>query len=98
MLWHRLALFALSSHFFCVIPDYGDFQDGFLHFEMLIEALAYLMNGEKLPEKFKDHQLSGRLAPYRELHIGGDMLVMYAIEDDIIYLLRLGTHAEILGM
>jgi mRNA interferase YafQ len=68
------------------------------HFEALVEALGCLMSGDALPERFRDHGLSGRLAGYRELHLGGDMLVLYAVEHEVVYLLRLGTHAEILGM
>lgn len=67
------------------------------HFRDLIEAISSLMNGEELPRKFSDHELSGRLKSYREFHIGGNLIVMYKIENDVIYLLRLGTHAEVLG-
>ena len=67
------------------------------HFEMLIEALSLLINNKKLPEQFLGHRLSGRLQSYREFHIGGDFVVMYKIENDIIYLLRLGTHSEVFG-
>ncbi|ADV47077.1 type II toxin-antitoxin system YafQ family toxin [Nitratifractor salsuginis] len=73
-------------------------QMGDKHFQSLIEALSCLMEGKPLPSYCRDHPLKGRLAGYRELHIGGDLLVLYTIEDEVIYLIRLGSHAEILGM
>ncbi len=68
------------------------------HFEMFVDALSYLINEKKLPAKFKDHQLNGKLKSYREFHIGGDLLVLYVVEEEVIYLFRLGTHAEVLGL
>ena len=68
------------------------------HFDALIDALAALSKGDSLPEQYRDHALKGRLANYREFHLGGDLLVLYSVENDIIYLIRLGTHADILGM
>ena len=65
------------------------------HFSSLIEALSLLIDGKELPKKFLDHELSGRLKSYREFHIGGDLIVMYKIEDDVIYLFRFGTHSEV---
>jgi mRNA interferase YafQ len=68
------------------------------HFESLVTALSHLVEERPLPARFRDHALSGRLAGYRELHIGGDLLLMYAVDGEVVYLLRLGTHAEILGL
>ena len=68
------------------------------HFEMLVNALSALVENKRLPALFKDHQLNGKLSAYREFHIGGDLLVLYVIQEDVIYLFRLGTHAEVLGL
>jgi len=68
------------------------------HFESLIEALNCLKESKQMPKYFREYELSGRLKGYRELHLGGDLLLMYVIKDEVIYLLRMGTHAEILGM
>ncbi len=67
-------------------------------FQSLVEALTFLINEEPLPPMYRDHALSGRLSGYREFHIGGDTIVLYAVEDGVIYLLRVGSHAEVLGM
>jgi len=67
------------------------------HFESFIDAISLLANKQELPAKYRDHQLKGSLSKYREFHIGGDLLVIYVIEDEILYLLRIGTHSELFG-
>jgi len=67
------------------------------HFQKFINAISILANGKSLPAEYKDHQLKGELSKYREFHIGGDLLVIYTIEDGVIYLLRMGTHSELFG-
>ena len=32
---------------------------------------------------------------YKEFHVGGDLLVIYCIEDDILRLTRIGTHSQL---
>ena len=56
-----------------------------------------LANGERLPEKNKDHALSGDYSGYRECHITPDWLLIYEIENDelILYLTRTGTHSDL---
>jgi len=67
------------------------------HFQSFINAVSILANDEILPSEYRDHQLKGELSKYREFHIGGDLLIMYVIENDILYLLRIGTHSELFG-
>ena len=67
------------------------------HFQSFIDAISLLANKKNLPKEYKDHQLKGEFFKYREFHIGGDLLIMYVIEDDILYLLRIGTHSELFG-
>jgi mRNA interferase YafQ len=49
----------------------------------------------QIPPEAKDHNLIGNYAGFREYHVGGDILVIYCIEDDIIRLTRIGTHAQL---
>ena len=62
--------------------------------EKVIELLA---NEEKLPEKYKEHNLSGDYKEFRECHILPDWLLIYKIEDDnlILSLSRTGSHSDI---
>ncbi len=64
----------------------------------LIEVLALLAEGNPLPAKYKDHQLSGNLSDFRECHIEPDWLLMYQIYDDILIIsaTATGSHADLL--
>jgi len=57
--------------------------------------IASLLRKELLPKEAKDHKLRGEWADFREFHIGGDMLVIYALDDDFVYLTRMGTHTQL---
>ena len=61
---------------------------------IIIDTLA---KGESLPEKNKDHALSGNWSNYRECHIAPDWLLIYKIEEDILILTltRTGTHSDL---
>ena len=65
--------------------------------DILTEIIKKLANGEELPAKNKDHQLSGKLSNYRECHITPDWLLMYEKDDETLYLylLRTGTHNDL---
>jgi len=64
---------------------------------LLTEVIKKLANGEKLPEKNKDHSLLGEYARCRECYITPDWLLIYEIADDelILYLTRTGTHSDL---
>ena len=60
-----------------------------------INYLSLLLEGKALPFEARDHGLIGNHSGFREFHIGGDLLVVYYIEDNIIRLTRIGTHSQI---
>lgn len=64
---------------------------------LLTEIIKKLANGEQLPEKNKDHALSGDFSECRECHITPDWLLIYEIEGEnlILYLTRTGTHSDL---
>ena len=66
---------------------------------LLDDIIRALSRGEKLPEKNKDHNLSGNWAGHRECHILPDWLLVYRIDDDVLVLtlVRNGTHSDIFG-
>lgn len=70
-----------------------------LKIELLEDVVATLAMGEPLPEKKKDHALSGNWAGHRECHILPDWLLIYRIEDDVLVLTlaRTGTHSDLFG-
>ncbi len=64
---------------------------------LLTEIIKKLARGEQLPEKNKDHSLSGDYVGCRECHITPDWLLIYEIDNGelILYLTRTGTHSDL---
>ena len=68
-----------------------------LNIELLDEIIRALSRGETLPEKNKDHELTGDWTGHRECHIQPDWLLIYRIEDDVLVLTlsRTGSHSDL---
>ncbi len=70
-----------------------------LRISLLDDVITALAMGESLPEKNKDHALTGNWTGYRECHILPDWLLIYRIDNDVLVLTltRTGTHSDLLG-
>lgn len=70
-----------------------------LKIDLLENIVTLLALGEPLPDKNKDHALSGNWAGHRECHIQPDWLLVYRIEENVLVLTltRTGTHADLFG-
>lgn len=68
-----------------------------LDVSLLEDIIAKLALGESLPEKNRDHALSGNWNGYRECHILPDWLLIYKLEDNVLILTlaRTGTHSNL---
>ena len=65
---------------------------------LLPEILKLLLVDQPLPEKNRDHALSGDWTGYRECHVKPDLLLIYRKPDaDTLRLARLGSHSELFG-
>lgn len=60
-------------------------------------VVELLLEGEVLPEKYKDHILVGNWTGHRSCHIEPDWLLIYFIENDelTLTLARTGTHSDL---
>lgn len=65
---------------------------------LLNAAINTLLIPALLPPKNKDHPLSGNHAGERECHITPDWLLIYRVNDDELYLVRTGSHADLFGI
>ena len=61
----------------------------------LVEVLYLLNNDQSLPEKYRDHALTGNLQDFRECHVKPDLLLIYRQVDEVLELARLGSHSEL---
>lgn len=70
-----------------------------LKIDLLEQLVASLADGISLPDKNKDHALTGNWIGHRECHILPDWLLVYRIEDDVLVLTlaRTGTHSDLFG-
>lgn len=65
----------------------------------LEDVITKLAQGIPLPQKNKDHALSGIWSGHRECHVQPDWLLIYRIEDDVLVLTlsRTGSHSDLFG-
>ena len=61
------------------------------------EVLYHLAHDRPLPDKYRDHALSGEWVGCRDCHVKPDQVLIYHINGDTIELHRPGTHAELFG-
>ena len=71
-----------------------------LDLSLLDDVISTLRQGKALEEKYRDHELKGKLKGFRECHIQSDWLLIYLIENDILTLTLVdtGSHADRLDM
>ena len=65
--------------------------------ELIQSVIDILAIPEALPEKNRDHNLTGNYANKRECHILSDWLLAYRIEGSELVLYRTGTHSDLFG-
>jgi mRNA interferase YafQ len=70
---------------------------------VLEDFLVPLIMGIPLTDKYRDHKLTGEWEGFRECHLKPNLLLVYQVvrqneDNDLLWLVRLGSHAEILGL
>jgi mRNA interferase YafQ len=68
-----------------------------LDISFLDNIIRQLAIGEPLPEKNRDHALTGRWTGHRECHILSDWLLVYRVDNDVLVLTltRTGSHSDL---
>ena len=62
----------------------------------LLAAVSLLAADTTLPEKFRDHPLTGEWTGHRDCHIKPDLVLIYRVPDgETLELVRLGSHSEL---
>ena len=58
-----------------------------------------LSKGEKLPDKYRNHPLKGKLEGFYDCHILPDWVLIYKIEKEklVLLLFDTGTHSDLFG-
>ena len=65
--------------------------------DKLFEIIEILADGNQLPAKYRDHELTGNYKDTHECPIEPDWLLIYEIREDILVLMlnRVGSHSEL---
>lgn len=64
--------------------------------DMLFPVIEMLLKDEPLPERFRDHGLSGSWSGFRDCHVRPDLVLIYAkFSPGTLTLTRLGSHSEL---
>jgi mRNA interferase YafQ len=65
---------------------------------LIAHVVSALASDNPLPEKNRDHSLSGEWRDHRECHLKPDLLMIYRKPDaHVLQLVRLGSHSELFG-
>ncbi len=64
---------------------------------LLEEIIQRLAEEQPLPDRCRNHRLSGEFSRCWECHITPDWLLIYAVDDGelILYLMRTGSHSDL---
>lgn len=62
---------------------------------LLQNVIDILRIPENLPEKNKDHNLTGNYSGFKECHIQSDWLLIYRQNGEYLELVRTGTHSDL---
>ena len=74
------------------LKKYKHQKDILLELQKIIELLA---RKKPLQSKHRDHSLIGDWVSHRECHVRSDILLIYKVEDDTLFLSRFGSHSEL---
>ena len=77
--------------------DYKRMKKRGCDMEMLEKIIDTLLAEQPLPERCRDHGLTGNYTGFRECHILPDWLLVYAVDKGKLILTasRTGTHADL---
>ncbi len=67
----------------------------------ILDTIKMLADGQDIPDSMNPHKLIGDYQGFMELHIEGDLLLIWLEFDDegveVIHLVRVGSHSELFG-
>lgn len=65
----------------------------------IVEVISLLAEGKKIPQEMRPHKLIGNYEGCMELHIEGDLLLIWIEQinplEELIILTRIGSHSEL---
>jgi mRNA interferase YafQ len=62
--------------------------------DKIFDVMALLIWGEPLPERCREHKLSGDYEGLTDCHIEGDWVMLYRKSDEKVVFYYTGTHSD----
>ena len=75
-----------------------DKKSGLYHdedFELLKMMIIDLQNEQEIDEKFKRHPLKGNMKGFESIHLKGDWILIFKVDDEFLNLIMLGKHTQV---
>jgi mRNA interferase YafQ len=66
--------------------------------DKLETVVNILQAREQLPARCRPHPLRGIWAGHWDCHVEPDWLLLYKVTDDVLILVRTGSHADLFGL
>ena len=64
-------------------------------FELLKMMIIDLQNEQEIDENFKRHPLKGNMKGFESIHLKGDWLLIFKVDDEFLNLIMLGKHTQV---
>jgi mRNA interferase YafQ len=64
-------------------------------FELLKKIITNLQNKQKIDEKFKRHPLKGIMKGFESIHLKGDWILIFKVDEKFLNLVMLGKHTQV---
>lgn len=63
--------------------------------KLIGDAIDLLAADETLPDRYRDHDLTGKWFGYRDCHLKPDLVLIYRYLPETLQLIRPGSHSEL---
>jgi len=63
--------------------------------DLIIDIIVKIICEEPLPERCREHGLSGNYDGFAECHVKGDWVIIYLFCDEGVVFTRTGTHSDL---
>ena len=75
-----------------------DKKSGFYNeedFKLLKIMILDLQNEQEIDEKFKRHPLKGTMKGFESIHLKGDWILIFKVDDEFLNLIMLGKYTQV---
>jgi len=63
--------------------------------DSIYEVMAMIIWQESLPERCREHGLSGDYEGFTECHVLNDVLLVYILDEEKVTFVNIGTHSDL---